>query len=133
MRRVVVTGMGVVSPIGQSVSEFFSALVERRSGVRCVPDELSGGTPLAAAFADFDALAHWPAHQAAQLDRATQFAVVAARQALCDAALTDPEMVRSTGVYWGTGLGGASSIEESYRMFFVGGGRVRPTSVVMAM
>src|SRR5690349_14310735 len=105
MRRVVVTGMGVVSPIGQSVSDLVSAPLDRRSGVRRVPGELyAGATPLAAAFVAFDPLAHWPAHQSAQLDRATQFALVAARQALHDASLDDDEVTRSAGVYWGTGL-----------------------------
>jgi 3-oxoacyl-[acyl-carrier-protein] synthase II len=134
MRRVVVTGMGVVSPVGQSVSEFFTALLERRSGVARVPQSVyAGPAALVAALVDFDPLAHWPAHQAAQLDRATQFALVAARQALCDAALHDSEDTGVAGVYWGTGLGGASTIEESYRLLHLGGGRVRPSSVVLAM
>ena len=70
-----------------------------------------------------------------QLDRATQFALVAADQALADAALalTDEESM-SAGVYWGTGLGGASSIEEGYRAIFTTERkRLRPTSVVLGM
>ena len=134
MRRVVITGMGVVTPIGQTVPEFFDALLGRCSGVRRVPEAIyDGPAPLVAAMVDFDPRAHWPAHHAAQLDRASQFALVAARQALCDAALHDSDVRRDAGVYWGTGLGGASSIEESYRMLYLGGGRVRPSSVVLAM
>jgi 3-oxoacyl-[acyl-carrier-protein] synthase II len=89
---------------------------------------------LVAAQVDFDASAHWPAHQAAQYDRATQFALVAVRQAIGDASLelTDDESFRA-GVYWGTGLGGATSIEESYRQLYGGNGRVRPTAVVLGM
>lgn len=125
--------MGLVSPIGQSVSEFFDALLAKRSGIRRVPESLyDGSSELVAGFVDFNARAHWPAHQAAQLDRATQFALVAARQALGDAELSG-DSARAAGVYWGTGLGGASSIEESYRLLHLGGGRVRPTSVVLGM
>jgi 3-oxoacyl-[acyl-carrier-protein] synthase II len=135
VRRVVVTGMGVVTPIGQTVSEFFDALLEQRSGIRRVPESVyPGPAALVAGLVDFDARAHWPPHQAAQYDRATQFALAASRQALQDAALNaDDESSGMTGVYWGTGLGGAGSIEESYRLLHLGGGRVRPSSVVLGM
>lgn len=135
MNRVVVTGMGVVSAIGQTVPEFVDSLLNARSGIRCVPQQVYGGpASLVAGLIDFDASKHWPAHQAAQFDRATQFALVAARQALCHARLdlTEEESLRA-GVYWGTGLGGATTIEESYRLLYVGGGRVRPSSVVLGM
>src|SRR5689334_23812327 len=86
MRRVVVTGLGVVSPVGSTVGEFFDALVHGRSGIRRVPTDLqAAGSDLVAGLVAFDATAHWPPHQSAQLDRATQFALVAARQALGDA------------------------------------------------
>jgi 3-oxoacyl-[acyl-carrier-protein] synthase II len=127
--------MGVVSAVGQTVPEFVAGLLTARSGIRRVPDQVyNGPASLVAGLVDFDAATHWPAHVAAQFDRATQFALVAARQALCDAApgLTDEESL-GAGVYWGTGLGGASTIEESYRLLYVGGGRVRPSSVVLGM
>lgn len=135
MQRVVVTGMGIVSPIGRSVPEFFAALTEKRSGVRRVPVAIyTGPADLVAAFVDFDPGAYWRAHVASQYDRATQFALVAVHHAFADAALT-PNAADSqcTGVYWGTGLGGAATIEESYRMLHLGGGRVRPASVVLGM
>jgi 3-oxoacyl-[acyl-carrier-protein] synthase II len=127
--------MGVVSAIGQTVREFTDGLLNARSGIRRVPREVyNGPSSLVAGLVDFDATTHWPAHQAAQFDRATQFALVAARQAICQAGLevSDEESSRA-GVYWGTGLGGATTIEESYRLLYVGGGRVRPSSVVLGM
>ncbi|HEY6829434.1 MAG TPA: beta-ketoacyl-[acyl-carrier-protein] synthase family protein [Gemmatimonadaceae bacterium] len=135
MRRVVVTGLGVLSPIGNTVAEFFDALVHSRSGIRRLPDDLqAAGSDLVAGLVSFDAAAHWPPHQSAQFDRATQFALVAARQALSDAAFSPSgEEAFSTGVYWGTGLGGAHAIEDSYRQLFAGSGRVRPTAVVLGM
>jgi len=135
VRRVVVTGMGVVTPIGQSLSDFFSSLVEKRSGIRRVPEALySGPSSLVAGLIDFDATALWPPHQAAQYDRVSQFALAAVRHAFADASLTaSSDDTRHAGVYWGTGLGGAATIEESYRLLHLGGGRVRPSSVVLGM
>jgi len=133
--RVVVTGLGVITPVGNSVAGFFDSLVTCRSGIRRIPPEIYyGPADLVAGFAAFDPAEYWPAHQATQFDRATQFALGAARQAIADAALepSEEESCR-TGVYWGTGLGGAESIEQSYRQVFAGDGRVRPTSVVLGM
>ena len=135
MSRVVVTGMGVVSAVGQSVDELFDALANGRSGVRPVPASIySGPASLVAAQVDFDGSAHWAPHQAAQYDRVTQLALVAVRQAICDATLQlDEESSLRAGVYWGTGLGGANTIESSYRQVYAGDGRVRPTTVVLGM
>jgi len=135
VHRVVITGVGVISPVGQSIDEYFDGLASARSGIRPVtPEVYLGAAPLVAGRVDFDASKFWAPHQLSQLDRATQLALVAARQAIDDATLqsTDDDAVR-TGVYWGTGLGGAASIEDSYRELYAGKGRVRPTSVVLAM
>ena len=135
MQRVVVTGMGVVTPIGQSLTDFFSSLLQKRSGIRRVPEALyAGPSALVAGLIDFDPSAHWAPHQAAQYDRVSQLALTAVRHAFADASLTtSSEETRHAGVYWGTGLGGAATIEESYRLLHLGGGRVRPSSVVLGM
>ena len=127
--------MGVITAVGQSVSTFFDALAAGRSGIRPVPTEVySEPNTLVAGQVAFDAGAHWPPHQAAQYDRVTQLALVAVRCAIADAGLelTEEESWRA-GVYWGTGLGGATTIEESYRQLYRGNGRVRPTTVVLGM
>lgn len=135
MQRVVVTGLGVVSPVGQTVDAFFENLITARSGIRPVSAKVyDGPSSLVAGQVDFDATTHWPAHQASHFDRATQFALVAVRHAIADASLQlDDGAARNAGVYWGTGLGGATSIEESYRQLYAGNGRVRPASVVLGM
>jgi len=133
--RVVVTGMGVIAPVGQNTCDFFAGLVAARSGIRCVsPETVPLPHSLVAGQIDFDPARYWPAHQSAQFDRATQFALAAAHDAIDDGSLelSDQQRLRA-GVYWGTGLGGATSIEDSYRNFFVGNGRVRPTTVVTGM
>jgi 3-oxoacyl-[acyl-carrier-protein] synthase II len=133
--RVVVTGMGVVAPVGQTTSAFFAGLVAAKSGIRRLESaSFPGVQSLIAGQVDFDPSPYLPAHQSAQLDRAVQFALVAARQALDEAALdlTDADLFRA-GVYWGTGLGGATTTEESYWNLFAGDGRVRPAAVVTGM
>jgi 3-oxoacyl-[acyl-carrier-protein] synthase II len=137
MERVVVTGMGIICPIGQSTAEVLAAMLQPRSGIRPVtPEILAGDHTFVAGQVALDTATYWPAHQAAQLDRATQFALIAARQAIDDAQLmlTEDEAL-TAGVYWGTGLGGATSIEDTYQALYGEGGRrrVRPTAVVMGM
>jgi 3-oxoacyl-[acyl-carrier-protein] synthase II len=133
--RVVVTGMGVISPVGQDVVRFFDGLAMARSGIRPVPEsDYSGPSNLVAGQVDFDPALSGSGPRAALLDRATQFALSAAREALLDAALdVGDDDNRCAGVYWGTGLGGAGSIEDTYRQLYAGDGRVRPASVVLSM
>ena len=135
MPRVVVTGLGVVCPVGQTVDAFFDNLIAARSGIRPISsDRYCGPSSLVAGHVDFDAAAHWPAHQALHFDRATQFALIAVQHAIADALLgVDDGETNRTGVYWGTGLGGATSLEDSYRQLYAGNGRVRPSSVVLGM
>src|SRR5690242_21782648 len=127
--------MGVVTPLGASTEEFFDALVDARSGIGVIPEQVyPGPASLVAGLAPFDAERYWPPHQAAQFDRATQFALAAVRHALADASIeAGKEDAHHAGVYWGTGLGGAATIEESYRLLYLGNGRVRPSSVVLGM
>ena len=134
MFRVFVTGVGLVTPIGQSAHAFLESLLSVRSGIRRVPATVGAGDQLVAGLVEFDPATWWRPHQAAQLDRATQFALVASHHALAEANLgLSEEESFAAGVYWGSGLGGATSIEESYRQLYAGSGRVRPTAVVQGM
>jgi 3-oxoacyl-(acyl-carrier-protein) synthase len=108
MRRVAVTGIGLVSPLGHSPQEVFEAASFGRSGIRRLdfPGVHRLTTPLAATV-QFDGAEHFEPPQHRMLDRVSQFAVVAARRALKDAhcELTGSERTR-TGVFLGTGMGG---------------------------
>jgi 3-oxoacyl-[acyl-carrier-protein] synthase II len=136
VRRVAVTGAGVVSPLGQSVKEFHESLAAARSGIRRLPPELSerSGVQVGAPV-DWDPARLFKEGEAANLDRVTQFALAAAAQALADSGLAGaaiaPERV---GVAWGTGMGGAGTQEASYKQVYgAGEWRVRPLTVVMGM
>ncbi len=136
--RVVVTGMGVVTPVGRSVETMFDALVNVRSGISTVPAAMQNAAGLLVAGQVTATSAPSPPRGGgsvgASVDRATEFALDAAAQAVSDAGLTlSDEESFDAGVYWGTGLGGATSIEESYRQLFAGHGRIRPTAVVLGM
>src|SRR5438105_3981087 len=127
--------VGVVSPVGDMVVDLFAGLCAGRSGIRPVPAQLyQGPSALVAGLVEFTPAAYWPPHESSGYDRATQFALVAARQAIAQAGLElDTGDSCAAGVYWGTGLGGATSIEDSYRQRFIGNGRIRPSSVVLGM
>jgi 3-oxoacyl-[acyl-carrier-protein] synthase II len=136
MRRVAITGIGVVSPLGNTVQDFHRALAEGRSGIARLPEEITRGSGV-----QVGATVQWsPAPllkdgEAANLDRVSQFALGAAAQALAASRL-DPATAERTriGVSWGTGMGGAGSVDASYQQVYgKDEWRLRPLTVVMAM
>lgn len=133
-RRVAVTGAGVVSALGLGLAQFHRSLTEARSGVHRLPPEVALGSGVqVGSLIDWNAAAHLPEADAANLDRVAQFAVVAAGQAVADAALQIEQPTRA-GLCWGTGLGGAHTLETAYRQVYgKNEWRVRPLTVVMAM
>jgi 3-oxoacyl-[acyl-carrier-protein] synthase II len=136
MRRVAITGIGVVSPLGNSVIEFQRALVEGRSGIGRLPEDIARGSGV-----QVGATVAWSpepllkAGEAANLDRVSQFALGAASQALAASRLELPAAERTRiGVSWGTGMGGAGSVDASYQQIYgKDEWRLRPLTVVMAM
>jgi len=136
MRRVVITGMGVVSPLGNTCEDFFINLAAGRSGIRRLSSDFDRRLSIRiAAEADFKPEEHFPKKIARTLDRVSQFALVAGAQAVKDAGLQlAVEETRRCGVYLGTGMGGARTLEDSYvNIFLQNARRVHPLTVVMAM
>ena len=136
MRRVAITGAGVVSPIGKGWAQFTDALASARSGIRPLPPEIAQRSSVeVGALVDWDARADIGANEAASLDRVSQFALAAAAEALACSGLDLASADRSRiGTYWGTGMGGAHSLEAAYRQLYASGEwRLRPLTVVMAM
>lgn len=137
MHKVVVTGMGVVTAIGNDCESFFANLVRGCSGVRRIDAAYDAVlvSPIAATVEDFDPGPSWPKAKLLALDRASQFALVAASQALADAGLDFSNMNRDRiGVAVGTGMGGAHTLDDAYRELYARGvDRVRPLTLVSAM
>jgi 3-oxoacyl-[acyl-carrier-protein] synthase II len=120
--EVVVTGRGVVSPLGEGAEAFFDALIARRSGI------VDGAAPC-----DFDPESVMPAKEARRTDRFTQLAIAAAEQAAAEAGAEGVDLER-LGVVVGTGIGGLDTIEREIRNFVTGGERaVSPLLVPMVM
>lgn len=136
MRRVVVTGMGVVSPLGNTPREAFEAARAGRSAVRRLEGEMASRllAPLVAA-AQFDGQPHFEPARWRMLDRVSQFAIVAARDALRDARLqTNVHERERTGVFVGTGMGGSQSMDEGYQTLYgEQSDRIKPLLVLMGM
>ncbi|MCZ9337419.1 beta-ACP synthase, partial [Streptomyces sp. TRM76130] len=116
MKRVVITGMGVVAPGGVGVKSFWELLTAGRTATRDIT--LFDAAPFRsriAAEADFDPAEHGfgPA-EAERLDRAAQFALVAAREALADSGVDETPDPLRTGVSLGSAVGCTTGLDTEY-------------------
>lgn len=114
--RVVVTGMGLVTPCGTGLEKTWSALLEGKSGIKPITlfDTTAFETRIAGEVTDFDAKTWLDAKEIRRNDRFIQFAIAAAEMALEDAAYrVSPEEAERVGVIVGAGLGGLATIEET--------------------
>lgn len=132
-RRVVITGMGAITPIGNSVEEFWSGIKEGKTGFGPITyfDTADYRCKLAAEVKDFDPTQYMDKKSARRMEQFCQFAVAAAGQAISDAGLDmeqeDPYMV---GCSVGSGIGSLQAMEREYdRLKEKGPGRVGPMLV----
>lgn len=127
--RVVVTGIGVVSPIGTGVEPFWKAILGGAIGVDCITrfDVATYPSRIAAEVRDFDPGDHMEKKRLRWTDRFAQFAVAAARGALADADVEFERGRTDVGVYIGSALGGVAFADEQHDIFRERGlGAVRP-------
>lgn len=125
-RRVVVTGLGVISPVGNEVPTMWENLTSGFVGIdQATHVNLEAfPTKIAAEVKDFDPTQYIDKKAARKMDRFTQFAVAAAKQAIDDAALTiDDSNAERTGVWIGSGIGGMMTYESQYEKFLEKGHR----------
>ncbi len=129
-RRVVVTGMGVLSPVGNGVDAFWNGLLQGKSGVGPITkfDPALFTTKFAAELKGYDAEANFGSKDARKISAFVQYAVVAAREAIINANFkmseTDPERV---AVVVGSGIGAIGAAEEEYQKFMEKGpSRISP-------
>ncbi len=136
MARVLITGLGCVSALGLGVDRFWAGLVSGESGVRPLSWPAGQEAPRVAVGArvwGYDSLEWFPSDQIPLLDRFSQFAVLAARQAAADSGL-DQEAIRSAAVILGTGCGGKETEEQTYsRLYREGRRRVHPLTIPRGM
>ncbi len=134
-RRVCITGVGVVSPLGRSLSDFDAMLFGGQSAVRAEPLLLPGADAVTVPLArcSFDAATvRAPSRQ--PLDRGSAMALAAGIDAAAAAGL-QPELLEPErlGVFWGSGMGGAATFDATCRTLYAEQGRIRPTAVVTGM
>lgn len=134
-RRVVITGLGAVTPLGIGVAKFWHALLEGQSGVALITkfDCADIATKIAAEVKDFDPENYIERKEARRMDRFTQFAVAASKMALEDCGLTiDDALAPRVGTMIGSGIGGIETLENEARTLFEKGmGKISPFFVPM--
>lgn len=133
--RVVVTGMGVVTPIGNDVESFWDSLKEKKVGIGQITcfDTTDYKVKLAAEVKNFDARDYMDVKTSKRMERFSQFAVAAAKEALEDAGISiEKEDPYRVGVCVGSGIGSLQAMEREHkRLLEKGPGRINPLLVPM--
>jgi 3-oxoacyl-[acyl-carrier-protein] synthase II len=135
-RRVVVTGMGAITPVGNDVATTWQSLIEGKSGTAPITKFDASKFPVrfAAEVKGFNALDYMERKEAKRADQYTQYAIAGARQAMTDAKLIerngmDPDRI---GVIIGSGIGGLKSFEEQHDVYRERGvGKISPFFIPM--
>ncbi len=137
MKRVVITGMGAITPVGNTAAGFWENIKKGKCGVANITafDTTGFKSSLAAEVKDFDPEVLLDKKEAKRMDRYCQLAMVAAEEAYKDAGLDTVELDREKfGVIIGSGIGGLLTIEEQHtRLVEKGPGRVSPFFIPMAI
>jgi nodulation protein E len=138
-RRVAITGLGIISPLGLNLQDTWDSLREGRSGIRPLQDLDCARVGLkvgnGAQVRGFDATKHFEAGREAYQDRFAQFSVIAAREAIRHSGLELTPALRERGaIVCGSAVGGQSSIETGFEDLYISGrGRVHPLTIPKTM
>jgi len=128
LKRVVVTGLGALTPIGNTLSEYWEALKEGKSGAAPIKqyDASLFKTQFACEVKNFNVEEFIDKKEARKLDQFSQYAMVSASEAMADSALmeSNPNVDR-IGVIWGSGIGGLKTFQDESQNFFSGDGTPR--------
>ena len=128
LKRVVVTGLGALTPIGNTIDDYWEALIQGKSGAAPITqfDATLFKTKFACEVKNFDVLDHIGRKEARKLDQFSQYAMVSSSEAVADSGLieSEPNLDR-IGVIWGSGIGGLKSFQDEAEKFFAGDGTPR--------
>lgn len=125
LKRVVVTGIGAITPVGNNIDEYWSALVNGVSGAADITlfDVTNFKTKFACEVKGFDPNDHFDRKEARKFDRYAQFGMVAANEAIKDAGLDDQRIDGDrVGVIWASGIGGLRTFHDEVSSFVKGNG-----------
>ncbi len=127
-RRVVVTGLGALTPIGNTLPDFWEGLLSGTSGAAPITyfDASKFKTQFACEVKDFNPQDHFDRKEVRKMDRFTQFAMVATDEAIADACLNVDQIDKDrVGVIWGAGIGGLETFQNEVLNFAAGDGTPR--------
>ena len=119
-KRVVITGLGSITPIGNTLEEYWEGLMSGRNGIGKITlfDSSAHDCHIAAEVKGFNAAEYMPPKEAKRMDRFVQFAVAASKQAVADAKLEINELnAEHVGVLIGTGIGGLKVLEDQHEVY----------------
>ena len=137
MRRVVITGLGAITPIGNNVEEFWDGIKKGKCGIDEITafDASNFKVKLAAEVKGYNPEDHFDRREAKRLDKFSQYAIIAAREAWKDSGLDkEKENMERVGVILGSGIGGVETIEnENRKCVEKGPDRVSPMYIPMAI
>lgn len=132
MNRVVVTGIGVISPVGNNCEEFWESLTDGKHGIAPITrfDTSNGKVSLAAELKNYDASLYLDKMVAKRLDRFSQYALIATKEAIEDSNITGNIENEDFSVYYGCGIGGMETLEDGKEVLMSKGAkRVSPLCV----
>jgi len=125
LKRVVVTGLGALTPIGNTLEEYWNGLISGKSGAAPIQqfDASKFKTQFACEIKNFEVNDFIDRKEARKLDRFSQYAMVSASEAMADSKLMESEPnTDRIGVIWGSGIGGLKSLEDEHTNFLNGDG-----------
>ncbi|HAY88976.1 MAG TPA: beta-ketoacyl-[acyl-carrier-protein] synthase II [Bacteroidetes bacterium] len=128
LKRVVVTGIGALTPLGNDAQSYWDALASGKSGAAPITrfDAEKFKTKFACEIKNFDINDHLDRKEARKMDPFTQYAMVVADEAVLDSGILDTDFVpEDIGVIWASGIGGLTSLEKEIRDFTLGDGTPR--------
>ena len=128
LKRVVVTGLGAVTPIGNDIRSYWEGLVSGKSGADFITyfDTSKFKTQFACELKGFDALNYFDRKEARKMDRFAQYAIVCSDEAIKDSRIIDDNVNKDrVGVIWGSGIGGFETIQNEMITYTKGDGTPR--------
>lgn len=136
-RRVVITGLGAISPLGENAEELWDGIKNTKCGIDVITliDTSTFKTKLAGEVKNYEPTRYFELKQSKRLDRVSQFAMIAAREAFLDSKINEENTdYNNVGIYIGSGIGGFSTIESQCNTCFEkGNGRVSPLFIPMGI
>ncbi len=136
-KRVVITGLGAITPLGKNVEETWEAMKNKVCGIDNITltDVSDFKTKMAAEVKNYDPLEYFDKRETRRLDRYTQFATIAAREALKDSGITEENTdFNNVGIFVSSGIGGLNTIQEQCNNYFEKGHkRISPMFIPMGI